>query len=188
MAYFNDILKALALVGLLLISLQPFTISAVQHLIQSIDYSQSQILQALEAQVNLKVLLQDDAVAHPVAVLVSVAAALYINKFVQMALYQMHLLVYESNAVHVSWIVIENLWIFVFCTGSPLLMLRLTFWLTLRFLGQFCPFPSMQLIAEVAGLCLFLVTFSITEEYPEYRAFEIEMMAIPPNLNPKTYR
>ena len=188
MAYFNDILKATALVGLLLISLLPFTISAVQHLIQSIDYSQSQILQALEVQVNIAVLLQDDAIAHPVAVLLSVAAALYINKFVQMALYQAHLLVYETNTVQVSWIVIENIWIFVFCTGSPILMMRLTYWLTLRFLGQFCPFPSMNLIAEVAGLCLFLVTYSITEEYPEYRAFEIEMMAIPPHVNPKTYR
>ncbi len=189
MAYLNDFFRLLALLFLLLGSVQPIAISTWQNLIQSIDYSQFSTIQAWQSSIDLAAYLQSDAVAHPLAIVTSVLGALYLNKHVQICLYQIHLLVYEYNPFQTLSIVLENIWNFCYCLGSPVAIAKVTHYLSVSFLTRFCAISDMyiDITAEVFGLCLLLQTFAITEQYVEYRTFEIELMAIPPNLNPNNY-
>ena len=189
MTYINDFFKVLALLLLLLGSVQPVTIGILQNRLQSVDYSQFTLVQTLQSDLDLTALMQLEDVSHPIAVVLSVLLALYINKFVQVCLYQIHLLVYEFSPLQTLWIVLENIWNFIFCVGSPIAIAKVTHLLTASFLTRFCDIPAIyiDIAAGVLAICLLLATFAITEQYVEQRTYEIELMATPPNLNPNNY-
>ena len=189
MTYINDFFKVLALLLLLLGSVQPVTIGILQNTLQSVDYSQFTLVQVLQSDLDLTALMQLEDVSYPIAVVLSVLLALYINKYVQICLYQIHLLVYEFNPFQTLWIVLENIWNFIYCVGSPIAIAKATHFLTASFLTQFCDIPAVytDISAGVLAICLLLATLVITEQYVEQRTYEIELMATPPNLNPNNY-
>lgn len=185
MATLNDLLKVVSLVLLLGISVHPFTIQLLQYLIQTRKYDQWYILQTLvERDVNV-FFLADADIAHTVAVPLAIVIALYINSFVQITLYHIHLLLYEPKPAQVALIVLENLWNFFYCTLSPIVAMQITHVLATQFLNRYCTSSYTSIIADVLAVYMLLVVFGITDLYALYRTYEIELMAVPLNLSPQ---
>lgn len=212
-----DLITVIVTILLMVVSMQPPVVGLIQQGIQSIDLSQFEPVQALlksggdlaTSTATIDTLLQQDAVVHPLALVFSLIFALYLNKFVQMGLIQIHLLVYEFSPMTVLWIVIENAWNFLYVTAFPWAIGWFTFQLFNSLLTSYCidsmsnansssgssstsdlltliqqwGSPTIAFMAILVGLA----SCAITSQYKSKRTEEIELLAIPPTLHPNNY-
>ncbi len=187
MAYLNDALKVVALLVLLYFSLNPLTLALIHSAIEGFDYSQSHLLSLLE-EGGYYSFINFEEISYPLAIALSLAIALHVNCHIQVCLYQIHLLVYYANAPQIAWILVENLWNFIYCSIFPFLAAKLTHMLAMRFLTTFCDSSNTGAIAEGFTFYIFLCAFGIVSCYDECRTYELELMAIPSNLDPNSHR
>ena len=213
-----DLMTVIITVLLMVVSMQPPVVGIIQQGIQSVDLSQFEPVRALlksgddvaASTAYINILQQQDAIAHPLALIFSLLFALYVNKYVQLALYQIHLLVYEFSPMTVLWIVIENVFNFIYCTAFPWVIGWLTYKLFNSLLVSYCidstvngsgssssaepandllvliqqwGSPAIAFVAILVGLA----TCAITSQYKSKRTEEIELLAIPPTLHSNNY-
>lgn len=212
-----DLMTVIITVLLMVVSMQPPVVGLIQQGIQSVDLSQFEPVQALlkssgggdvaASTAYINILQQQEAIAHPLALVFSLLFALYLNKFIQLTLTQIHLLVYEFSPMTVLWIVIENAWNLLYCTTFPWAIGWLTFRLFNSLLTSYCiestssnssnAEPANELLVLIQqwgsptiafmAILVGLATCAITSQYKSKRTEEIELLAIPPTLHPNNY-